>query len=91
MEELEESVWSVVQQKSEREDQGECVSGKTDRDNGNEMAQEKKIEVTEMRMLRCMCRVTKLDEIRNERITMTRNVGEIAKNVQEEGWSGMGM
>ena len=31
-------------------------------------AQEKKLEVAEMRMLRWMCRVTKLDNIRNERI-----------------------
>ena len=31
-------------------------------------AQEKKLEVAEMRMLRWVCRVTKLDKIRNERI-----------------------
>ena len=30
-------------------------------------AQEIKLEVAEMRMLRCMCGVTKLDTIRNER------------------------
>ena len=35
-----------------------------------------------MRMLRCMCGVTKLDEIRNERIKTTK-VGEIARKVQE--------
>ncbi len=41
------------------------------------------LEVAEMRMLRWMCRVTKLDMIRNERIRGTTKVGEIAKKVQE--------
>ena len=46
-------------------------------------AQEKKLlEVAEMRMLRWMCGVTKLDKIRNERIRWTTKVGEI-KKVQE--------
>ena len=45
-------------------------------------AQEKKLEVAEMRMLRWMCRVTKLDKIRNERIRGTATVGEITKKVQ---------
>ena len=46
-------------------------------------AQEKKLEVEEMIMLRCMCRVTKLDNIRNERIRGTTKVGKITKKVQE--------
>ena len=46
-------------------------------------AQEKKLEVTEMRMLQWMCGVTKLDKIRNERIRRTTKVGEITKKVQE--------
>ena len=46
-------------------------------------AQENKLEVAEMRMLRCMCGVTKLDKIRNERIRGTTKVGEITKKVQE--------
>ena len=46
-------------------------------------AQEKKLEVAEMRMLRWMCGVTKLDKIRNERIRWTTKVGEITKKVQE--------
>ena len=46
-------------------------------------AQEKKLEVAEMRMLRWMCRVTKQDNIRNERIRGTTKVGEITKKVQE--------
>ena len=46
-------------------------------------AQEKKLEVAEMRMLRWMCGVTKLDKIRNERIRGTTKVGEITKKVQE--------
>ena len=58
-------------------------------------AQEKKLEVTEMRMLRWDCGVTKLDKIRNERIRVTTKVGEITKKVQEfeeiRFSSGMGM
>ena len=46
-------------------------------------AQEKKFEVAEMRMLRWVCRVTKLDNIRNERIRGTTKVGKITKKVQE--------
>ena len=46
-------------------------------------AQEKKLKVAEMRMLRWMCEVTKLDKIRNERIRGTTKVGEITKKVQE--------
>ena len=46
-------------------------------------AQGKNLEVAEMRMLRWMCGVTKLDKIRNERIRGTTKVGEIAKKVQE--------
>ena len=44
-------------------------------------AQEKKLDVAEMRMLRWMGRVTKLDRIRNERIRGTTRVGEISKKV----------
>ena len=46
-------------------------------------AQEKKLDVAEIRMLRWMCGVTKLDRIRNERIRGTTKVGEISKKVQE--------
>ena len=46
-------------------------------------AQENKLEVAEMRMLRWMCGVTKLEKIRNERIRGTTKVGEITKKVQE--------
>ena len=46
-------------------------------------AQENKSEVAEMRMLRWMCGVTKLDKFRNERIRGTTKVGEITKKVQE--------
>ena len=45
--------------------------------------QETKLEVTEMRILRWMYGVTKLDKIRSERIRGTTKVGEIAKKVQE--------
>ena len=46
-------------------------------------AQENKLDVAEMRMLRWMSGVTKLDRIRNERIRGTTKVGEISKKVQE--------
>ena len=46
-------------------------------------AQEKKLDVAEMGMLRWMSGVTKLDRIRNERIRGTTKVGEISKKVQE--------
>ena len=53
-------------------------------------AQENKLEVAEMRMLRWMCGVTKLDKIRNERIRGTTKVGKITKKVQERrlNWYG---
>ena len=46
-------------------------------------AQEKKLDVVEMRMLRWMSGITKLDRIRKERIRGTTKVGEISKKVQE--------
>ena len=46
-------------------------------------AQEMKLEVVEMRMLRWMSGVTKLDRIRNEIIIGITKVGEISKKVQE--------
>ena len=45
-------------------------------------AQEKTLDVADMRMLRWMSGVTKLDRIRNERIRGTTKVGEISKKVQ---------
>ena len=46
-------------------------------------AQEKKLDVAELSMLRWMSGVIKLDKIRNERIRRTTRVGEISKKVQE--------
>ena len=46
-------------------------------------AQEKKLDVAEMRMLKWMSGVTKLDRIRSEIIRGTTKVGEISKKVQE--------
>ena len=46
-------------------------------------AQAKKLDAAEMRMLRWMSGVTKLDRIANERIRGTTKVGEISKKVQE--------
>ena len=77
MEELEESVWSVVRQENEREDQGKVYRtvirpalmyrAETP---ALKKAQERKFEVAEMRMLRWMCRVTRLGKRRNENATM---------------------
>ena len=58
---------SVVRQENEREDQRECIqdngkdgTGIRGRDRAIKRAQENKLEVAEMRMLRWMCGVTKL-------------------------------
>ena len=90
VEELEESVWSVVRQENEREDQGKVYRTvvRPALVYGAEIwalkkAQENKLEVAEIRMLRCMCGVTKLDKIRNERIRGTTKVGKITNKVQE--------
>ena len=45
-------------------------------------AQEKKLDVAEMSMLRWMSGVTKVDRIRNERIRGTTKVGQISKRRQ---------
>ena len=45
-------------------------------------AQENKLDVAEMRMLRWMSRVAKLDRIRNDRIRGTTKVGDISKKVK---------
>ena len=42
------------------------------------------MEVAEIRMVRWMCAVTKLDEIRNERKKATTKVEEIAKKKLQE-------
>ena len=52
--------------------------------------QEKRIEVTEMRMLRWMCGVTRKDKIRNEHIRGTR-VAQASKKITREDWTGTGM
>ena len=46
-------------------------------------AHDKKLDVTEMRLLRWMCGVTKMEKIRNETITRTTKVGDLSKNVHE--------
>ena len=51
---------------------------------GSKRAQEKKLDVAEMKMLRFACGVTKMDRIRNDRIRRTIKVTEISKKVQEK-------
>ena len=46
-------------------------------------AQERKLEVAEMRMLRWMCGLTRKDRVRNERIRETVKVGPMGKKIQE--------
>ena len=46
-------------------------------------AQEKKLEIAEMRMLQCVWGVKKFDKIGHERIWETTKVGQIATKVQE--------
>ena len=52
--------------------------------------QEKRIEVTEMRMLRWMCGVTRKDKIRNEHIRGTTRVAQASKQITERrlNWYG---
>ena len=52
--------------------------------------QEKRIEVTEMRMLRWMCGVTCKDKIRNEHIRGTKRVAQASKQITERrlNWYG---
>ena len=90
MEKLEEDIADSVRPKNKFESQGESIqdSCKTSndvqcRDVGSQKAQEKKLDVAEMMMLRWMSGVTKLDRIRNERIRGTTQVGEISKKMQE--------
>ena len=81
-----------MRQENERVDEEECVqnSGKTGTDVRAETwalmkAQEKKLEVAEMRMLRCVFAVTKLVRIRNERIMGTTKVGESQSKSRKAG------
>ena len=90
MEQLEEDIGDSVRPKNKFESPGESIQDgcKTSNDYGAETwvvkkAQEKKLDVAEMRMLRWMSGVTKMDRIRNERIRGTTKVGEISKKVQE--------
>ena len=92
MEELEECVWSVVRQENERKDQLEGNVYRTVVRSALmygveswalKKAHQNKLEVAEMRMLRWMCGVTKLDKIRYDRIRGTSKVGGITKKVQE--------
>ena len=90
MAQLGEGIGDFVRPKNKFEIQEESIqdSCKTSNDYGAETwalkkAQEKKLDVAEMRMLRWMSGVTKLDRIRNERISGTTKVGKISKKVQE--------
>ena len=75
-----------MRQENEREDQGNVVRPAVmyrAETWALKKAQERKLEVAEMRMLQWMCGVTRLDKIRNESIRGTTKVGEITKKIQE--------
>ena len=74
-----------MRQENEREDQGKVYRTvvRPALMYGAETWALTKLEVAEMRMLRWMCAVTKLDKIGNESIRGTTKVGEITKKVQE--------
>ena len=100
VEELEERVWIVARQEMNVEIKGKVYMAvvRPALMCGAEIwalkkAHEKKLEVAEMRILRWMCRVTRLGKIRNERIRRTTKVGEITKKVQERRlkWYGLVM
>ena len=57
----------------------------TGRDMGIEEGTGNKLDVSEMRMPRWMCGVTKLDKIRNARIRRTTKVGEPQRK-SKIGW-----
>ena len=97
LEKLEEMQRSTVRQKDASETEGEGIQ------NSDQVAmlygaeswattkrQEKRIEVTEMRMLRWMCGVTRKDNIRNEHIRGTTRVAQASKKVTERrlNWYG---
>ena len=86
----EEGIGEFVRPKNKFESQEERIqySCKTSNDVRGETwavkkEQERKLDGAEMRMLRWMSGVTKLDRIRNERIRGTAKVGEISMKVQE--------
>ena len=85
---LEEGIGDSVRPKNKFESQSVSIQDrcKTSNEYGADKwavkkAQEKKLDVAEMRILRWMGGVTKLDIIRNERIRGTTKVGEISKKV----------
>ena len=92
VEELEDSVWSVVRQENEREGQtqreGVQDGGKTSTDvRGRDMGVEEGTgkEIGGCRLLRWMCGVMKLDKIRNERIRRTTKVRKSQRKYRKEG------
>jgi len=47
------------------------------------MTSEKRLDVTEMRMLRWMCGITRRETVRNVRVRGTTKVVEVSKKIQE--------
>ena len=79
---------STVRQKNASETEGESIQNSDQASNAiwpetwaTTKRQEKRIEVTEIRMLRWMCGVTRKDKIRNEHIRGTTRVAQASKKI----------
>ena len=90
MEQLEEGIGDPVRPKNKFESQGKVYKTVVRpammygaETSAVKKAQETKLDVAELTMLRWISRVTKLDRITNERIKGTAKVGEISKKVLE--------
>ena len=91
LDKLEKMQRSSVRQKDASETEGESIQNSDQASNAirgrnvgyTKKRQEKRIEVTEMRMLRWMYGVTRKDKIRNEHIRGTTRVAQASKKITE--------
>ena len=100
MEKLDERQWSVVWQENASETEGKSLKKKKlvrpvmlygAETWATTRGQEARLEVNEMRMLRWMCGITRMDKIRNEHIRGTTRVAQAYKKITENDCSGTAM